>query len=107
MDERLTVLFPYNMEIKPPDDETHLVSWKSQLEEAMKMVLFQDNKNHITEVLESNDLHCDDLSSICPSDTMVLTKYIEEIVVFAVSDHLMNTKDPEYRNKKLVISTNR
>ncbi|KAG9448429.1 hypothetical protein H6P81_014557 [Aristolochia fimbriata] len=105
VDERLTVLFPYNIEIKPPEDETHLVSWKSQLEEDMKMIQYQDNRNHISEVLAANDLDCDDLASICLADTAVLSQYIEEIVVSAISYHLMNTKDPEYRNGKLVISS--
>ncbi|KAJ8471470.1 hypothetical protein OPV22_025813 [Ensete ventricosum] len=105
VDEKLTLLFPYNIEIKPPEDETHLVSWKAQLEEDMKMIQFQDNRNHITEVLAGNDLDCDDLGSICLTDTMVLSKYIEEIVVSAISYHLMNSTDPEYRNGKLVISS--
>ncbi|XP_075647548.1 uncharacterized protein LOC142618490 isoform X2 [Castanea sativa] len=106
VDERLTLLFPYNIEIRPPEDETHLVSWKAQLEEDMKVIQFQDNKNHIAEVLAANDLECDDLGSICHADTMVLSNYIEEIVVSAISFHLMNSKEPEYRNGKLVISSN-
>ncbi|XP_009368710.2 nuclear valosin-containing protein-like [Pyrus x bretschneideri] len=105
VDEKLAVLFPYNIEIRPPEDETHLVSWKSQLEEDMKMIQFQDNKNHIAEVLAANDLECDDLGSICHADTMVLSNYIEEIVISALSYHLMQNKDPEYRNGKLVISS--
>ncbi|XP_011047745.1 PREDICTED: nuclear valosin-containing protein-like isoform X1 [Populus euphratica] len=104
-DGRLAMLFPYNIEIKPPEDETHLVSWKAQLEEDMKKIQFQDNKNHIAEVLAANDIECDDLSSICHADTMVLSNYIEEIVVSAISYHLMNNKDPEYRNGKLLISS--
>ncbi|XP_010251600.1 PREDICTED: uncharacterized protein LOC104593453 isoform X2 [Nelumbo nucifera] len=105
VDERLTLLFPYNIVIKPPEDESHLVSWKTQLEEDMKMIQYQDNRNHITEVLAANDLECDDLGSICLADTMVLSNYIEEIIVSAISYHLMNNKDPEYRNGKLVISS--
>ncbi|KAL7253697.1 hypothetical protein ACSBR1_008110 [Camellia fascicularis] len=105
VDERLTALFPYNIEIREPEDETYLVSWKSQLEEDMKMIQYQDNKNHIIEVLAANDLDYDDLDSICAADTMVLGNYIEEIVVSAVSYHLMNNKDPEYGHGKLVISS--
>ncbi|PNY14989.1 P-loop containing nucleoside triphosphate hydrolases superfamily protein [Trifolium pratense] len=105
-DEKLTLLFPYDIEIRPPEDETHLVSWKSQLEEDMKMIQVQDNKNHITEVLAANDLDCDDLDSICVEDTMVLSNYIEEIIVSAISHHLMKNKDLEYRNGKLIISCN-
>ncbi|XP_027340718.1 putative cell division cycle ATPase [Abrus precatorius] len=106
VDEKLTSLFPYNIEIRPPEDESHLVSWKSQLEEDMKMIQVQDNKNHIMEVLAANDLDCDDLDSICVQDTVVLSNYIEEIIVSAISYHLMKNKDPEYRNGKLVISCN-
>lgn len=107
VDERLSLLFPYNIDITPPEDETHLVSWKTQLEHDMKTIQFQDNKNHIAQVLAVNDLECDDLGSICLADTMVLSSYIEEIVVSAVSYHLMNNKDPDYRNGKLVISSKR
>lgn len=107
VDDKISVLFPYNIEIRPPEDETHLVSWKAQLEEDMKKIQFQDNKNHIAEVLAANDIECDDLGSICHTDTIVLSNYIEEIVVSAISYHLMNKKDPEYRNGKLVISSNR
>lgn len=107
VDEKLGSVFPYNIEIKPPEDESHLISWKSILEEDMKKIQVQDNKNHIMEVLAANDLDCDDLDSICVGDTMVLSNYIEEIVVSAISYHLMKNKEPEYRNGKLVISSNR
>ncbi|KAJ4711984.1 P-loop containing nucleoside triphosphate hydrolases superfamily protein [Melia azedarach] len=105
VDEKLTAIFPYNIEIRPPEDENHLVSWKSQLEDDMKMIQAQDNRNHIMEVLSANDLDCDDLDSINVADTMVLSNYIEEIVVSAISYHLMNNRDTEYRNGKLVISS--
>ncbi|KAK8587246.1 hypothetical protein V6N13_086240 [Hibiscus sabdariffa] len=105
VDERLSKLFPYNIEIKPPEDETRLDGWKAKLEEDMRMLQIQDNKNHVAEVLAANDLECDDLGSICQADTMVLSNYIQEIVISAISYHLMNNKDPEYRNGKLVISS--
>ncbi|EOA33632.1 hypothetical protein CARUB_v10019795mg [Capsella rubella] len=105
IDEKLSSVFPYNIDIRPPEDETHLVSWKSQLERDMNMIQTQDNRNHIMEVLSENDLICDDLESISFEDTKVLSNYIEEIVVSALSYHLMNNKDPEYRNGKLVISS--
>jgi SpoVK/Ycf46/Vps4 family AAA+-type ATPase len=105
VDERLVQLFPYNIEIKAPEDENHLVSWKTQLEEDMKTIQLADNKNHIAEVLAANDLECDDLGSICQTDGAVLSNFIEEIVVSAISYHLMTHKNPEYRNGKLVISS--
>lgn len=107
VDEKISSIFPYNIEIRPPGDEIHLVSWKSQLEEDMKMIQYKDNKNHIVEVLAANDIDCDDLDSICMADTIVLSSYIEEIVVSAISYHLMNTKEPDYRNGKLIISSAR
>uniref|UniRef100_A0A7N0RBR6 AAA+ ATPase domain-containing protein n=1 Tax=Kalanchoe fedtschenkoi TaxID=63787 RepID=A0A7N0RBR6_KALFE len=102
---RLETLFPYNIDISPPADENHLVNWKAQMEEDIKTIQIQDNKNHIMEVLAANDLECDELGSICGTDTMVLSNYIEEIVVSALSHHLMNTSDPQYRNGKLIISS--
>ncbi|PON58241.1 Spastin [Parasponia andersonii] len=105
VDEKLSVLFPYNIEIKLPEDETHLRTWKAQLEVDMRKIQLQDNKNYIAEILAANDLECDDLASLCHADTMVLSNYIEEIVVTAISYHLMNNKDPEYRNGKLIISS--
>ncbi|XP_021723665.1 uncharacterized protein LOC110691037 [Chenopodium quinoa] len=97
---------PYNIEIKPPEDETRLVSNKSQLEVDLKMIQGQDNRNHIIQVLAANDIECDDLGSINVEDTFVLSRYIEEIVVSAISYHLMNNKH-EYRNGKLLISFER
>ncbi|XP_074381107.1 uncharacterized protein LOC141721865 isoform X2 [Apium graveolens] len=105
IDERLTYLFPYTIEIKPPEDEGRLLSWKTQLEEDLKTIQAQDNKNHISEVLAANDLECDDLNTICHADAIVLGNYIEEIVVSAISFHLMNNKVPEYRNGRLIISS--
>ena len=105
--EGVTALFPYNIEIRPPEDESQLVSWKNRLEDDMKMIQFRDNKNHIAEVLAANDIQCDDLASICHADTMCLSNHIEQIVVSAISYHLIHTKEPEYRNGKLVISSKR
>ncbi|XP_047958449.1 uncharacterized protein LOC125203962 [Salvia hispanica] len=105
VDDRISLLFPYNIEIRPPEDETNLPSWKAQLEEDIKKIQFQDSRNHIAEVLAANDLECDDLGSICHADTMLLSNYIEEIVVSALSYHLMSSKDPRYRNGKLLISS--
>ncbi|XP_056859399.1 uncharacterized protein LOC130508152 [Raphanus sativus] len=104
--EGISALFPYNIEIRPPEDESQLMSWKTRFEDDMKQIQFQDNKNHIAEVLAANDLECDDLGSICHADTMFLSSHIEEIVVSAISYHLMNNKEPEYKNGRLVISSN-
>ncbi|GAV85095.1 LOW QUALITY PROTEIN: AAA domain-containing protein, partial [Cephalotus follicularis] len=106
VDEKLAALFPHSVAISPREDKNHLVSWKSQMEEGMKKIEAQDNRNRVMEVLSANDLDCDDLDSICTTDAMALSNYIEEIVVSAISYHLMKNKDPEYRNGKLVISSN-
>ncbi|XP_027364141.1 putative cell division cycle ATPase isoform X1 [Abrus precatorius] len=104
VDEKLTMLFPYHIKIKPPRDEIHLGSWKTKLEEDKKIIQFQDSRNHIAEVLAASDIDCDDLDSLCHANTMLLSDSIEEIVMSAISYHLMETKCPEYRNGKLVIS---
>lgn len=105
VDDRVSSLFPYHVDIKPPQEEIHLNGWKTQMEEDAKKIQIQDNRNHIVEVLSANDLDCDDLSSICQADTMVLSNYIEEIIVSAVSYHLVHNKDPEYKNGKLLLSS--
>jgi len=107
VDERVSTLFPYHVDIKPPEEETHLDFWKNQMEEDTKKFQMQDNRNNIIEVLSANDLDCDDLSSICEADTMILSNYIEEIIVSAVSYHLIHNKDPEYKNGKLILSSKR
>ncbi|CAN6855596.1 unnamed protein product [Brassica oleracea] len=43
--EGVSALFPYNIEIRLLEDESQLLSWKNRLEDDMKMVQFQDNKN--------------------------------------------------------------
>ncbi|KAJ3671045.1 hypothetical protein LUZ60_008471 [Juncus effusus] len=101
---RVDSLFPYTVEVKPFEDGDHDASWQCQLEEDMREIEMKDNRNHIMEVLAANELDIDDLGSICLSDTMVIGNYIEEVVMSAISYHLMNSKDPEYRNGKLVIS---
>ncbi|KAI9073542.1 hypothetical protein K1719_044490 [Acacia pycnantha] len=106
VDEKLTLLFPYTIEIESPDDEANPGSWKARLEEDMKELQFQDSRNHIAEVLAENDIECADLNTICHSDSMLLSQYIEEIVVSSISHHSMNHKHPEYRNGKLIISAN-
>ncbi|CAN6995201.1 unnamed protein product [Brassica oleracea var. botrytis] len=103
--EGTSALFPYNIGIRPPEDESQLMTWKTRLEEDMKMIKIQDNKNHIAEVLAGNDIQCDDLASICLADTMCLSNRIEEVVISAITYHLIHTKEPEYRNGKLVISS--
>ncbi|XP_028793480.1 uncharacterized protein LOC114749156 [Neltuma alba] len=105
VDERLAGLFPYIIKIKPPEDENDLEEWKAQLEENKKTIKSQDNRNHIAAVLVENDVECRDLNSISHEDTKILGKHVEEIVLSAISYYLMNTKDPEYRNQKLVISS--
>ena len=52
-----------------------------------------------------NDIECDDFGSICFLDSVVLSTYMEEMVVSSISHHLMNTKNPGYRNGRLVISS--
>ncbi|KAJ4911448.1 P-loop containing nucleoside triphosphate hydrolases superfamily protein [Raphanus sativus] len=103
--EGTSSLFPYNIEIRPPEDESQLKTWKNLLEDDMKKAKFQENKNHIGEFLSANDIKCDDLASICQADTMCLSNHIEEVVVSAITYHLIHTKEPEYRNGKLVISS--
>ena len=85
VEEKLTKLFPYNIDIRPPDEEIHLAKWNAKLDEDMKMIQFQDTRNHIAEVLAVNDLVFDDLGSICHADTTMSSDHIDEICMSAIS----------------------
>lgn len=50
IEKKLKVLFRYSISVKPPEDNVRLVSWKSQVEEDMKAIQAQDNRNRIIEV---------------------------------------------------------
>ena len=104
---KISRLFPHNIEINPPTDKSYLKDWDTQVEDQKKNNLSQDNKKHIAEVLKANDLECDDLGLVCQADTILISNDIQEIVVYAISHHLMNHKDLVYRNGKLVISSTR
>eukprot|EP00252_Welwitschia_mirabilis_P022304 TRINITY_DN5998_c0_g1_i5.p1 TRINITY_DN5998_c0_g1~~TRINITY_DN5998_c0_g1_i5.p1 ORF type:complete len:747 (-),score=94.06 TRINITY_DN5998_c0_g1_i5:647-2797(-) len=104
-DEKVSELFPYTIDIRPPVDDVEHFHWKSKLEEDTRAIEFQDNRNHVSEVLAANDVECDDLGSISFCDTAILSNYIEEIVVSAISHHLMNTEQPNYRSGRLIISS--
>ncbi|MCH98105.1 peroxisomal biogenesis factor 6-like, partial [Trifolium medium] len=107
IDEKLTMLFPYNIDIKLPQDEAHLKIWKSQLKEATKKTQLKDYTIRVAEVLAANDLDCDDLDTISHTDMMLLSKHTEEIVASATFNHLKDTKNPEYRNGVLILSAKR
>lgn len=105
VNEKLTMLFPYNIEIKPPQDETRLKIWKSQLKKAMKKTNLKDYTTLIAEVLAANDLYCDDLDTLDHNDmTTILSNQTEEVVASAIFHHLKDTKNPKYRNGILIIS---
>lgn len=106
VDEVVSDIFPYILETKPPKDETHLVKWKTQMEEDTKKTMGQILTNMIAEVLSANSLVCDDLDLLDADDDLkTIANYMEEIMAPAVSCHLMDNKAPEYRNGKLIISS--
>ena len=47
VDEKLTFLFPYNIETGPPEYERHFVRSMTQLDVAMEMTQPEENKNDI------------------------------------------------------------
>lgn len=107
VDRKLTRLFPYNIEIKPPQDATSNRLWKEHIEDAEKKKKLQKNTDHIVEVLAANDIDCDDLNSISYDDIMLLRNHIKEIAASAIFYQLMVNKQPEYRNGKLIMSAKR
>ncbi|KAM0830317.1 hypothetical protein ACQ4PT_066288 [Festuca glaucescens] len=106
VDDDVSDLFPFILETKPPTENTQLVKWKNQMEEDTRKTLSQVLTNVVAEGLSANSLECDDLDSLDPDDDFkAIANYLEEIMAPAVSYHLMNNKDPEYRSGKLIISS--
>ncbi|KAG2328743.1 hypothetical protein Bca52824_011471 [Brassica carinata] len=54
--EGVSALFLYSIEIRQPEDESQLLIWKNRLEDDMKMVQFQDNKNQ--SIPQEPQYHC-------------------------------------------------
>jgi hypothetical protein len=107
VDEEVTELFPYILETKPPKEEAHLEKWKTQMENDVAKSLKESFITRTAGVLSAYNLECDDLSSIPQDDCCTIGKYIENIIAPAVSYHLMNNKDPEYKNGRLILSSTR
>lgn len=106
VDDDVSDLFPFILETKPPTEDTLLVKWKTQMEEDTKKTQSQILTDLVAEALSANSLECDDLDSFDPDDDFkAIANYLEEIMAPAVSYHLMNNKDPEYRHGKLIISS--
>ncbi|KAF0923502.1 hypothetical protein E2562_006389, partial [Oryza meyeriana var. granulata] len=106
VEESVCALFPCILETKPPKEKTLLEKWKTQMEEDSNNDTNRMIRNYIAEVLSENSLECEDLSSInADDDFKIIVNYIEKIIAPAVSYHLMNNKDPKYRNGNLVISS--
>ncbi|EAY75016.1 hypothetical protein OsI_02914 [Oryza sativa Indica Group] len=106
IEESVCALFPCILETKPPKDKALLEKWKTQMEEDSNNNNNQVVQNYIAEVLAENNLECEDLSSInADDDCKIIVAYLEEIITPAVSYHLMNNKNPKYRNGNLVISS--
>ncbi|CAI8604397.1 unnamed protein product [Vicia faba] len=104
INEKLSMLFPYNIEIKPPQDKAHLKIWTEQLKKAMEKTSLEDKTTGIAEVFAKNGIDCNILDSVSGTDMMLLSKHTEEIVASTIFYHLKNTENPEYRNGILTIS---
>ncbi|KAF2616907.1 hypothetical protein F2Q68_00041912 [Brassica cretica] len=48
VDEEVSALFPYNIEIRPHEDESQLSSWKNRLEDDMKMFSFKTTRTKVS-----------------------------------------------------------
>ena len=107
VDEDVTELFPYILETKPPKEEAHLQTWKTQMENDIAKVVNETFVAHTEGVLSAYNLECSDLSSIPRDDYLAIGKYLKHIIAPAVSYHLMNNMDPEYKNGRLILSSTR
>ncbi|KAJ1284389.1 hypothetical protein BS78_03G200000 [Paspalum vaginatum] len=105
VDDYVIDLFPYILETCPPKDAAHLEKWKTQMEKDMEQSKIEFLTNQVSGVLSTYNLECDDLSSIPGDDHVTILSYLDDILAPAVSYHLMNNKDPEYKNGRLILSS--
>ena len=107
VDVDVTELFPYILETKPPKEEAHLQTWKTQMDNDIAKAVNEAFVAHTEGVLSAYNLECGDLSSIPPDDYLAFGKYLEHIIAPAVSYHLMNNMEPKYKNGRLILSSTR
>eukprot|EP00252_Welwitschia_mirabilis_P021049 TRINITY_DN528_c0_g1_i2.p1 TRINITY_DN528_c0_g1~~TRINITY_DN528_c0_g1_i2.p1 ORF type:complete len:1254 (-),score=321.29 TRINITY_DN528_c0_g1_i2:470-4231(-) len=101
----LSKLFPNKVTIQMPQDEGLLADWKQQLERDVETLKAKANLLHIRNVLNRNNLECDGIDNICIKDQALTNESTEKIIGWALSQHLMNTCEPQARDGKLVISS--
>ncbi|KAI5063443.1 hypothetical protein GOP47_0021990 [Adiantum capillus-veneris] len=93
--------------LKEPRNEQVSAYCDENLEEStkdMKVMKAHGFRNRLVEILNSNNVKCEDLDSLCFKGVSV-GNLIEEIVVAAISHHLMNTDKPQICQGKLIISS--
>ncbi|KAK3164816.1 hypothetical protein QOZ80_1AG0025190 [Eleusine coracana subsp. coracana] len=105
VDKDVTRLFPYILETKPPKGKAQREKWKKQMETDSAKIKTDMFTKLVTDVLSANKLECDDLSSLSPDELGSIHTHLFDIIAPSVSYHLMNQKDPEYKNGKLIISS--
>lgn len=107
VDKDVSDLFPYILETKPPKEKAQYEKWKTQMETDAAKIKTDIFIKLITDVLSANKLECDDLSSLSLDEMGLIQTHLFDIIAPSVSYHLMNQKDPEYKNGKLIISSKR
>ncbi|KAF8779201.1 hypothetical protein HU200_002878 [Digitaria exilis] len=105
VDKDVSDLFPYILETKPPKEKAQYEKWKTQMETDAAKIKTDIFIKLITDVLSANKLECDDLSSLSLDEMGPIQTHLFDIIAPSVSYHLMNQKDPEYKNGKLIISS--
>lgn len=98
-------LFPYILETKAPKGKAEYEKWKTQMETDAAKIKTDTFVKLVTDVLSANRLECEDLSSLSLDEMGPIQTHLFDIIAPSVSYHLMNQKDPEYKNGKLVISS--
>eukprot|EP00897_Mesotaenium_endlicherianum_P002128 jgi/Mesen1/1943/ME000146S01022 len=101
--EMMSQVFPTRLCIKPPEEEALLATWTSQLEKDARIIQERDNHNLLCEVMLNNNVECEDFASFNIAEPALSFACCEEIVGWAVSNHLMNVSTPELHGGRLVI----
>eukprot|EP00243_Klebsormidium_subtile_P003995 TRINITY_DN1777_c0_g1_i1.p1 TRINITY_DN1777_c0_g1~~TRINITY_DN1777_c0_g1_i1.p1 ORF type:complete len:674 (+),score=306.34 TRINITY_DN1777_c0_g1_i1:68-2023(+) len=102
---QLAALFPSEILIRPPQDETMLDQWKRQLKKDSESMRADANRKMLRQVLASSNIKCDGLSTVQIEDKILTEELAKRVAGWAANHYLVTAEKPEVRNNKLVISS--
>lgn len=80
-----------------------LVKWKAQIEKDMERLKTETNRQNIKGGLDRSNIHCELQESTMLKNQILSQEYVDKVIGWSLSHHLMNSDTVEIKNEKLVI----